>query len=238
LFRVTDDGWPGGADGYWLYGGSAAPAAPLADPAEVYLFYEDFESYAAEDEPTDGLTLAPADAWRVRVDETGNRWLEADAPAQSIVTLSGVHARDIVVGASVWFQGATRLNRCGVFARAQSAAPYELDLLTGELQYWSDVVAVSRYETGLASTIDWTPYSLPRAPVYELYATFTGDLVQVDVDDVPTVITSLPFGSIGEAGAAGLVCDDPHVWFDHLWARRYTEPEPVAALGLVETDCD
>lgn len=68
-FRTTDPIEAGGTDSYWFYYGNNSPAAPLADPEQVWLLHEDFESGTLGDfeDRTGATAWYQADPWTARI---------------------------------------------------------------------------------------------------------------------------------------------------------------------------
>lgn len=220
----------------WLYYGNPAAGPAPEDPSAVYLFVDDFES--------GGLAN-----WNALLNQ-GSYWSNSTAHSRSgshslhggatggrkVILAQGVDASDVEF--SIWWYAtaSTSLDFSQV-VRADASTPLNM--------YKTNFYSASGWDVSKIISDTYTQISNPHGSLNtgnwtRVTMRLVGTKMRVLVDGSQVsppsgstdVGTELTHGTVGLQDAN--VPSGKDVWLDDALARRYVEPEPVAAAGAEE----
>lgn len=161
-FRTTDPIEAASTSSYWLYFGNTSPALAFADPENVWLLTEDFESGTLGDfeDRTGGTGWYTADPWTRRIPITvpaGRTTAPlTDFPLLVSLTSAGLAADAQIDGSDIRFTAADGTTPLSHEIEAWNSA-------TGELDAW---VRIPTLDSASATTI-YVYYGAANAPAQE-----------------------------------------------------------------------
>ncbi len=227
-------------DNYYIYYGNAsAPAGPV-NKNNVYLYYDDFESYAIGAVPT-GWTVLVGNVSVQTNAVTGSKSVRMDsATAGSRINLRRditPTEADILVEADCMFDGSATANRyCGPGARwSGTGAADETGYMT-DIRYNTNGSVTQRYVAGTWTGIGTFAEAVTPNTVYRVRLTLRGSALNMYRDGVLKLTNTDT--SIAAANMLGIDAYNgstgAYEFLDNFLARRYTNPEPTTTSAAEE----
>jgi hypothetical protein len=217
-----------GTSTIYMYYGNAA-ASSTSDANATFVFFDDFESGNLNK-----WTMVSDTFWSVATNQkhSGTHSLKAGATSSSdkYISATGINQTDVLFDA--WWYNTATTPDIAQNVRACTALPLNDYHINWEGQ-WT------------IAEMPWNPLSsvagsLPQNTWFKMTVIIQGTSMKVLIDDVQVnpvsgwldVGTKYASGSIGfRAWTAG-----NNWWIDDCLVRKYTSPEPVAAVGSEEPD--
>jgi hypothetical protein len=220
-FRVPSAG------SVWLYAGPG-PGTAKANPANVYLFAEDFES-AAPGAYVGGLDPLPATEWTV-VDDGGNHIIRTAFAGRHPAAVRNLLVDDVEISARMRYGPGGSQNHCGLAARGNSMAVATMDGFVGQLMQNIQRTRIAEYTDGISPPIELVGLDrpVPRDTWFELRMRIIADTLELYVDGA-LQLTAVKTGSDGRM--VGIFAVDNDTDFDDVRIRLAQTPEPVATIG-------
>lgn len=206
--------------------GVSIPGAP-ANPANVYLWAQDFETVATP--ALAGLTVEPTGDWSI-VDDGGNRILHVGGSGRhpAAITNMTIADSDIRARMRVGVGGTQQHN--GLAARGNSMVGTTMDGFVGQLMGDVNRTRIAEYTNGASPPLELVgdTRTVTRSQWYSLRMRTIGTLSELSVDGA-VVLSTTTAG--GDGQMIGLYAHDTDADFDDITVRVAIEPAPVASLG-------
>ncbi|HJX62096.1 MAG TPA: hypothetical protein VJ578_05970 [Dehalococcoidia bacterium] len=225
------------ADGdYYLYYGNATAAGPPANKSNVYLYWDDFESYATGAAPT-GWTVVSGN--HQVVDGGGNKVLRCTGSVASrhFIYKVGVSQADVRVSARVRTSDSTNINM-GPAARASGTIESNSNYYTFHFRRTDNENRLGKVVSGTYTSVVATTQTVSNDTWYRYGVGVAGSTLRGWFDGTEQL--SATDSSISAAGSVGVynvysAADaGDTIDTDDLIARLYVEPEPTTGLGAEE----
>jgi len=217
-------------------GDGASP--PLADPANVYLFAEAFDSVPIGDKLVTRFDARPATDWSVIADATapGNQVFHAAGAARHPCAFLGMTLADADIRARIRVGPGGTQQHNGLAARGNNMIEATMDGFVGQLMGDVNRRRIAEYTDGVSPPAELIglDVGVTRMQWYSLRLRYVGDAIDFFVDGALTLAAIKP-GSDGQM--LGLYAHDTDIDYDDLTVRMAIAPEPVATLGPREA-CD
>lgn len=221
----------------WVYAGFLVnDYLEPEDPANVFTFAEDFDTY-------DGLArfdLQPPGDW-AREEIPGpwspNGVLRVTGASRHPAAIKNLTLADGEISVSVRFLAGTGQQHNGLAARSKSMQPATMDGFVGQLQADVQHARIAEYTDGVSPPAELSVMNrvIDRNRWYRVKLRFVGDVVTLSIDGT-VVLTTTKSGSDGNL--LGLFAHDCDVQFDGVRVRPAVDPEPIGTLGPEERYCD
>ena len=218
---------------YYLYYGYGGAANPPADKANVYLYWDDFESYSAGAAPP-GWTVISGN--HGIVDDGGNKVLRSvgSTSGRHAIYKNGIAEADICVSSRVRTNDVTNANM-GPTARATGTIESNSNYYTFHFRRTDNSNHLAEVVNGTWASITSTPQAASNNTWYRYDVGVSGSALKGWFDatqQLSTTDTSLPgAGSVGIYNVFGAVDGADTIDTDDFLARLYVEPEPTTSLG-------
>ena len=225
--RVPD----GGA--LYLYVGRPGASAGPSAPGNVYAFAEDFEAFAVGVDGAPRFAPTPPTGWSV-ADAGGNHVYRAAQGSRFATAISDLRLPHGEVEARVRFGTGGGSNHAGLLGRGSNLVQVMFDGFVEQLLGDSNLSRVAEYVDGISPPVQLASLArtVERDRWYRLRLRFAGDTVELYVDG--TLEASGP--SLATNGdRVGLFAHQADLDYDDVRARAVLVPEPVVALGTLET---
>jgi hypothetical protein len=233
-FELQADIAASSSDGdYWVYYGNTAAANPPADKSNVYLYWDDFESYATGAAPT-GWTVVSGN--HQIVDAGGNKVLRStgSAAGRHVIYRDGISQADIRVSARVRTNDSTNINM-GPAARASGTAESNSNYYTFHFRRTDNENRLAKVTTGTYTSITATPQTVSNDTWYCYDVAVAGSTLRGwfnNAEQLSATDTAIPgAGSVGFYNVYNAADAGDTIDADDLIARLYVEPEPTTSLG-------
>lgn len=215
----------------WLYVGPG-PSRAKANPANVYLFAEDFEGIAAGSNADGPFIPQPPNEWTV-ADDSGNHVFHAAGIARLPAAVRGVMPTDVELQARVRIGPGGGPNHIGLAARGNSMDPNTMDGFVGQIQLDIQHLRIGEYVNGLSppNELAGVNGTVSRGVWYTLRFRLVGSSLQFFVDG--QLVANATAGA-ADGTFLGLFAYDCDVDFDDVKIRAATTPEPVATVGAIQ----
>jgi outer membrane protein assembly factor BamB len=248
-FKLQADIPANGTDAsYSLFYGNAIAAAPPANLSNVYLAFDNFDADAVNQPPA-GWTVQANGPWNVVADVGANRILRESNNATTVRNViknnSVANERDVWVQADVRMTSAAGLESTGCpIGRVGGAGAADLTAYRSCLQFITvggvpnqRVSQLADWNAGAFNSLQQLPFAWNDGTFYTVAGAFFGSpaTLRTFVNGVLQAPSIVGDGNVATAGSVGLFVFDGNQVnydFDNFLARRYTEPEPVTAVGL------
>jgi hypothetical protein len=220
-------------DSYYLYYGNTMAANPPADKSNVYLYWDDFESYATGSAPA-GWTVVSGN--HQIVNDGGNKVLRStgSTSGRHVIYKNGIAEAGVWVSSRVRTSDVTNVNM-GPTARASGTTESNSNYYSFHFRRTDNSNHLAKVVSGTWSTIvntaqtvsnnTWYRYDIGAA-ASTLRGWFNG------TQQLSTTDTSLPgAGSVGLYDVFGSVDGTDTIDADNFIARLYVDPEPTTGLG-------
>jgi len=218
---------------YYLYYGNATATNPPANKSNVYLYWDDFESYTVGSAPA-GWTVVSGN--HQIADDGGNKVLRStgSTSGRHVIYKNGIAEADICVSSGVRTNDATNVNM-GPAARATGTIESNSNYYSFHFRRtdnsnhlakvvngtWGSIVSTSQ----TVSNNTWYRYDIGAASS-TLRGWFNG------TQQLSTTDTALPgAGSVGLYNVFGSADGADTIDADNFIARLYVDPEPTTGLG-------
>lgn len=213
----------------WIYTGTISPTSPPADPANVYLFAESFETFPAGDNVTARFDAQPPTEWSVVVDG-GNHIYHAQGTYRHPAAIQGMTLADGEIRARVRWGPAGGQQHNGLAARGSSMDIATMDGFVGQLQADVQHTRLAEYTDGISPPAELLVqnFTVERARWYAMRLRFVGDALELNIDGSTTLATTKS-GSNGQL--VGIYAHDTDVDYDDIIVRPLMQPEPTVTLG-------
>ena len=218
----------------WLYAGPTT-STPPANPANVYVFAENFDALAAGTNADGPFIPLPAIEWII-IDDAGNHIFRTGMGGRHSAAIRDLTITDSEIETRMRFGPGGTQNHAGVAARGNSMATTTFDGFVGQLMQNINRTRIAEYTNGASPPLELAgnPHAVPRATWFTVRMRMIGSAVQLFVDDVQ-VATVAQTSSDGQL--IGLLAVDCDVDYDDVRVRMAMTPEPVATLGA-EQRCE
>jgi hypothetical protein len=247
-FKMQVDVAANGSDAsYSMFYGNANAPAPPANLNNVYLAYDNFDSDTVGQPPA-GWTVQGGGPWNVVADVGTNRILrESNATNnnRNIIKVASVTAeRDVWVQADVRMTTAAGLESTGCpVGRVGGTTAANMTAYRSCLQFITiganpdqRVSQLAYWNAGAFNSLQQPLYPWVNGTFYTVGGAFFGSpaTLRTFVNGILQAPSIVGDAHVATAGSVGLFVydgDPVNYDFDNFMARRYTEPEPVTALG-------
>jgi len=217
-------------DNYYVYYGNASATNPPANRSNVYLFWDDFESYSLGSNGSPNWSPGAA-CWSV-VDDGGNKVYRGSSSGRCGSMVSGVWIENAVYEAR-YKRVTTDSNDSGLPFRATDLSVSAIDTYVAQLRGNENVAAIVEYNTGSwGGILNSTSFTVTVGQWYNLRVRYMGTNFELFVDDVLRVTASDPTKTIG---GVGVFVWNGRGYFDDVKTRKYTQPEPTVSVGAEES---
>lgn len=223
------------ADGdYYLYYGNATAADPPADKSNVYLYWDDFESYATGAAPT-GWTVISGN--HQVVDDGGNKILRStgSASGRHAIYKNGIAEANIRVSTGVRTNDVTNANM-GPAARATGTIESSSNYYTFHFRRTDNNDHVAKVVNGTWSSVVSTAQTVSNNTWYRYDIGAAGSNLKGwfnSTQQLSTTDTAIPgAGSVGFYKVFGSTDGADTIDADNFIARLYVDPEPTTGLGV------
>ena len=219
---------------YYLYYGNATAANPPADKSNVYLYWDDFESYSTGAAPT-GWTVISGN--HQVVNDGGNKILRAtgSVSGRHAIYKNGIAEANIRVSAGVRTNDVTNTNM-GPSARVTGTIESNSNYYTFHFRRTDNNDHVAEVLNGTWSTIVSTAQTVSNNTWYRYDIGAAGSDLKGwfgATQQLSTTDTSISgAGSVGLYNVFGAVDAADTIDTDNFIARLYVEPEPTTGLGV------
>jgi predicted ribosomally synthesized peptide with SipW-like signal peptide len=220
-------------DNYYLYYGNATATNPPANKSNVYLYWDDFESYTTGSAPT-GWTVISGN--HQVVNDGGNKIVRStgSTSGRHVIYKDGIAEADVLASSRVRTNDVTNVNM-GPAARVTGTIESNSNYYTFHFRRtdnndhigkvvngtWGDIVSTAQ----TPSNNTWYRYGIGAAGS-NLKGWFN------TTQELSTTDTSIPgAGSVGIYNVFGSVDAADTIDADNFIARLYVEPEPTTGLG-------
>jgi hypothetical protein len=211
----------------WLYAGPGAGAA-MANPANVYLFAEDFEALAIDDSGDGPFIPQPSNEWRV-ADDNGNRVYHAAGINRHPAAIRNLMPADVELSARMRIGAGGGENHNGLAARSNSMAVNTMDGFVVQLQENVQRARIGEYANGVSpSELAGVNRTIARQVWYRLRMRLVGDAITFHVDD-QLAASATRSGFDGQM--LGLFAYNCDVDYDDVRVQLAMMPEPTATIG-------
>jgi hypothetical protein len=223
-------------DDYYLYYGYSGATNPPANKSNVYLYWDDFESYSTGSAPT-GWTVISGN--HAVVDDGGNKVLRAtgSTSGRHAIYKSGISQADICVSARVRTNDVTNVNM-GPTARASGTIESNSNYYSFHFRRTDNSNHLAEVVNGTWATITSTAQTVSNNTWYRYDVGVAGSALKGWFNTTPQLSatdTSLPgAGSVGLYNVFGSVDGADTIDTDDFIARLYVDPEPSVGLGTEE----
>jgi len=219
-------------DNYYLYYGNATATNPPANKSNVYLYWDDFESYATGVAPS-GWTVVSGN--HQVVNDGGNKVLRAigSVSGRHAIYKNGIAEANIRVSSSVRTNDVTNTNM-GPTARATGTIESNSNYYTFHFRRTDNNNHVAKVVNGTWSDIVSTAQTVSNNTWYRYDIGAAGSNLKGwfnTTQQLSTTDTSLPgAGSVGLYNVFGSADAADTIDTDNFIARLYVEPEPTTSL--------
>jgi outer membrane protein assembly factor BamB len=247
-FKMQADVAANGSDAsYSMFYGNANAPAPPANLNNVYLAYDNFDSDTVGQPPA-GWTVQGGGPWNVVADVGANLVLrESNAAANNrnlIHVTSIANERDVFVQADVRMTtlAGSESTGCPV-GRVGGTTTVDMTAYRSCLQFVTvganpdqRVSQLAYWNAGAFNSLQQPLFAWNNATFYTVGGAFFGSpaTLRTFVNGVLQAPSIVGDANVAAAGSVGLFVydgDPVNYDFDNFLARRYTEPEPVAAVA-------
>jgi len=247
-FKLQADIAANGSDAsYSLFYGNANAPAPPANLNNVYLAYDNFDADTVGQPPA-GWTVQGGGPWNVVADVGTNQVLrESNATGgnRNLIYFTAVaNERDIFVQSDVRMTTAAGLESTGCpVGRVGGTTTVNMTAYRSCLQFITvganpdqRVSQLAYWNAGAFNSLQEPAYAWNNATFYTVGGAFFGSpaTLRTYVNGVLQAPSIVGDGNVTTTGSVGLFVydgDPVNYDFDNFIARRYTEPEPVTAVG-------
>jgi outer membrane protein assembly factor BamB len=247
-FKLQADVAANGTDAsYSLFYGNANATAPPANLNNVYLAYDNFDSDTVGQPPA-GWTVQGGGPWNVAADVAGNQVLRESNAAANNRNLIHVNAptneRDVFVQVDVRMTTLAGSESTGCpLGRVGGTTTVDMTAYRSCLQFVTvganpdqRVSQLAYWNAGAFNSLQQPLYAWNNATFYTVGGAFFGSpaTLRTLVNGVLQAPSIVGDANVAAAGSVGLFVydgDPVNYDFDNFLARRYTEPEPVTAVG-------
>ena len=215
----------------WLYAGPG-PTRAKANPANVYLFAEDFEGIALGNNGGGPFIPQPPNEWSV-ADDSGNHVFHAAGLARHPAAVRNLMPTDVELQARVRIGTGGVQDHIGLAARGNSMDPNTMDGFVGQIQLDVQHRRIAEYVNGVSppNELAVANGTVSRGVWYALRFRLVGSMLQFFVDG--QLIVSATAGA-ADGTFLGLFAYDCDVDFDDVKIRAAMTPEPVATVGAIQ----
>jgi hypothetical protein len=220
-------------DGYYLYYGNTMAANPPADKSNVYLYWDDFESYPSGSAPA-GWTVVSGNCQIV--DDGGNKILRCtgSASGRHVMYKNGIAEADIRVSSRVRTNDYTNINM-GPTARASGTIESNSNYYSFHFRRTDNSNHIGKVVDGTWSSIVSTPQTVNNNTWYRYDIGVAGSTLRGWFDgsqQLSSTDTALPgAGSVGFYNFFSSADGADTIDADNFIARLYVDPEPTTGLG-------
>ena len=247
-FKLQADIATNGTDAsYSLFYGNANAPAPPANLNNVYLAYDNFDADTLNQPPA-GWTVQGGGPWHVVADVGTNRILRESNAAganRNVIHFTSVsNERDVWVQADVRMTTAAGLESTGCpLGRVGGTTAANMTAYRSCLQYITvganpnqRVSQLAYWNAGAFNSLQEPLYPWVNGTFYTVGGAFFGSpaTLRTFVNGVLQAPSIVGNNNVATAGSVGLFVydgDPVNYDFDNFLARRYTEPEPAAAVA-------
>jgi hypothetical protein len=218
---------------YYLYYGNATAANPPADKSNVYLYWDDFESYSTGSAPS-GWTVISGN--HQVVNDGGNKILRAtgSVSGRHAIYKNGIAEANIRVSAGVRTNDVTNTNM-GPSARVTGTIESNSNYYTFHFRRTDNNDHIAEVLNGTWSSIVSTAQAVSNNAWYRYDIGAAGSNLKGwfgSTQQLSTTDTSISgAGSVGLYNVFGAVDAADTIDTDNFIARLYVEPEPTTGLG-------
>jgi hypothetical protein len=247
-FQMQADVAANGSDAsYSMFYGNANATAPPANLNNVYLAYDNFDSDTVNQLPA-GWTVQGGGPWNVVTDVGANQVLRESNAAgnnRNLIHLTGVtNERDVFTQVDVRMTTAAGLESTGCpVARVGGTTTANMTAYRSCLQFVTvggnpdqRVSQLAYWNAGAFNSLQQPLFAWNNATFYTVGGAFFGSpaTMRTFVNGVLQAPSIVGDANVPAAGSVGIFVydgDPVNYDFDNFLARRYTEPEPVAAVA-------
>ena len=247
-FKMQADVAANGSDAsYSMFYGNANATAPPVNLNNVYLAYDNFDSDTVGQPPA-GWTVQGGGPWNVVADVGANQVLRESNAAANNRNLIHVNAptneRDVFVQVDVRMTTLAGSESTGCpLGRIGGTTTVDMTAYRSCLQFVTvganpdqRVSQLAYWNAGAFTSLQQPLYAWNNATFYTVGGVFFGSpaTLRTLVNGVPQAPSIVGDTNVATAGSVGLFVyngDPVNYDFDNFLARRYTEPEPVAAVA-------
>jgi hypothetical protein len=247
-FKMQADVVANGSDAsYSMFYGNANATAPPANLNNVFLAYDNFDSDTLNQPPA-GWTVQGGGPWNVVADVGGNQVLrESNAVANNrnlIHVNAPTNERDVFVQVDVRMSTLAGSESTGCpLGRVGGTTTVDMTAYRSCLQFVAvganpdqRVSQLAYWNAGAFISLQQPLYAWNNATFYTVGGAFFGSpaTLRTLVNGVLQAPSIVGDANVPTAGSVGLFVydgDPVNYDFDNFLARRYTEPEPVAAVA-------
>jgi outer membrane protein assembly factor BamB len=251
-FKLQADIAANGSDtSYSLFYGNASATAPPANLNNVFLYTDNFDADTVN-QPPPGWTVQANGPWNVVADVGANRVLRESNAAggnRNVIRVTSViNERDVWVQADVRMTSTAGLESTGCpIGRVGGTGAADLTAYRSCLQFITiganpdqRVSQLAYWNAGTFNSLQQPLFAWNDSIFYTVAGAYFGSPATlktfVSLPPAAPVLqqTIVGDGNVTAAGSVGLFVYDGNPVnydFDNFLARRYTEPEPVTAVG-------
>lgn len=218
---------------YYVYYGNGAAASPPANKSNVYLYYDDFESYTTGVAPTGWTTISGN---HKIVSDGGNKILRStgSTSGRHVIYKNGISEADIRVSSRVRTNDVTNINM-GPAARVSGTAESNSNYYTFHFRRSYDTNNLAKVVNGTYTSIVSTPQTVSNNTWYRYDVAVAGSALKGwfnGTQQLSTTDSALPgAGSVGVYNVYGALDFGDTIDADNFIARLYVDPEPTTSLG-------
>lgn len=217
----------------WLYVENPAAGAPLADPANVFLFAESFDTMQIGSDGSPRFAPVAANTWTVAADGANHVYhalnnMRLNAQISSVLLLEGEIEARMRPGP------AGGNNHNGLMVRVTATDLAGFDGFVGQLQEDVDVSRVVEYQNGVSPPVTLAQITRPvdRGTWYDMRVRFAGGVVESYINGTLEVTGA---NANVDGQMLGLFSHYGDADFDDVRVRAVMSPEPAVALGALES---
>ncbi len=212
----------------WLYAGPGAGTAK-ANPANVYLFAEDFEAITLDTNADGPFDPQPPNEWTVIADGSANRVYHAAGIARHPAAIRGLMPNNVEIEARMRVGAGGGDNHNGLAVRSNNMTTTAMDGFICQLQENGSRWRLAEYVNGTSPTdLAGIPRAVTKLVWYRVRLRVIGDVLTLYVDD-EQIATATKTGSDGQL--IGLFAFNSDVDYDDVRVRMAATPEPTATVG-------
>jgi hypothetical protein len=218
---------------YYLYYGYTGAASPPADESSVYLYWDDFESYAVGVAPT-GWTVISGD-YSI-VDDGGNKVLRSigSTSGRHVIYRNAIAEANICVSSGVRTNDVTNVNM-GPAARATGTIESNSNYYSFHFRRTDNSNHLAKVVNGTWTSIASTPQTVSNNTWYRYDIGAAGSTLKGwfnGTQQLSSTDTALPgAGSVGVYSVYGTADSGDTIDEDNFIARLFVDPEPALTLG-------
>jgi hypothetical protein len=220
-------------DAYYLYYGYGGAASPPADKSNVYLYWDDFESYSTGAAPS-GWTVISGN--HTIVDDGGNKVLRSvgSTSGRHAIYKNGVAEADICVSSRVRTNDVTNVNM-GPTARVTGTIESNSNYYSFHFRRTDNSSHLAEVVNGTWASITSTSQTVSNSTWYRYDVGVAGSALKGwfnTTEQLSTTDTAVAgAGSVGLYNVFGSADGADTIDTDDFIARLYVDPEPSTGLG-------